>query len=189
MVPDFSPVQEFDGHLEPMVDQLRKALIWIYDNAKTEFGADPTRIYLSGFSSGGHLASVLLITDWALYSEELPVDLIKGAVLCSGMYDLLPVSLSARREYVNFTPETIEALSAIRHLDQITCPVVIAYGTEETPEFKRQAIQYHEMLQRSGVDVALLVGENYNHFEIIETLANPYGLLGRAALEQIQLDH
>jgi arylformamidase len=30
--------------------------------------------------------------------------------------------------------------------------------------------------------VQLVVGEQYNHFEIIETLANPYGLLGRAML-------
>ena len=33
----------------------------------------------------------------------------------------------------------------------------------------------------------LLVGEGYNHFEIIETLGNPYGLLGRAVVEQMQL--
>jgi arylformamidase len=31
------------------------------------------------------------------------------------------------------------------------------------------------------------VGEAYNHFEILETLANPYGLLGRAVLEQMNL--
>jgi len=30
-------------------------------------------------------------------------------------------------------------------------------------------------------------GENYNHFEFIETLANPYGTLGRAALAQMKL--
>jgi hypothetical protein len=30
--------------------------------------------------------------------------------------------------------------------------------------------------------VQLLVGENYNHVELPETLGNPYGLLGRAAL-------
>ena len=31
------------------------------------------------------------------------------------------------------------------------------------------------------------LGQNYNHFEILETMANPYGLLGRAALEQMRL--
>jgi arylformamidase len=35
--------------------------------------------------------------------------------------------------------------------------------------------------------VQLLVAEGYNHFEIPETLANPYGLLGRAALAQMNL--
>jgi len=31
------------------------------------------------------------------------------------------------------------------------------------------------------------VGENYNHFELPETLGNPYGLLGRAALDLMAL--
>jgi arylformamidase len=35
--------------------------------------------------------------------------------------------------------------------------------------------------------VTLLTGEGYNHFELHETLGNPYGLLGRAALEQMKL--
>ena len=33
----------------------------------------------------------------------------------------------------------------------------------------------------------LLVGEAYNHFEMLETLANPYGLLGHAVLGQMRL--
>jgi arylformamidase len=31
------------------------------------------------------------------------------------------------------------------------------------------------------------VGEGYNHFEIPETMASPYGLLGRAVLELMGL--
>ena len=38
-----------------------------------------------------------------------------------------------------------------------------------------------------GKPVQLLVGEGYNHFEIIETLGNPYGILGRAVLAQMEL--
>jgi hypothetical protein len=33
----------------------------------------------------------------------------------------------------------------------------------------------------------LIVGRGYNHFEMIETFANPDGLLGRAALELMKL--
>ena len=43
-------------------------------------------------------------------------------------------------------------------------------------------------MKAAGKPVELLVGEGYNHFEMLETLANPYGLLGRAALAQMKLD-
>lgn len=184
VVPDFSPVQTFDGDLRPMVAQLRAALIWIHQHAARTFGGNPDRIYLGGFSSGGHLAAVLLTTDWTRYSGT-PADLIKGGFLCSGMYDLEPVALSSRREYVEFTPEVVDALSPQRHLDRINAPLTIAYGTWETPEFQRQARDFTATLQAGGHPVTLLVGEGYNHFEMNETFGNPYGLLGRAALAGI----
>jgi arylformamidase len=39
----------------------------------------------------------------------------------------------------------------------------------------------------AGKPVELIVAEGYNHFEIFETLANPYGVLGRAALQLMNL--
>jgi arylformamidase len=65
--------------------------------------------------------------------------------------------------------------------------VLVAYGTCESPEFQRQARDFAAAVQTAGKPAQLLVGEGYNHFEIIETLSNPYGLLGRAVLEQMQL--
>jgi arylformamidase len=42
-------------------------------------------------------------------------------------------------------------------------------------------------VQAAGKPVRLIAGEGYNHFELLETLANPYGLIGRAMFEQMQL--
>ena len=42
-------------------------------------------------------------------------------------------------------------------------------------------------VKAAGKPVELLVGEGYNHFEVLEALANPYGLLGRAMLAQMKL--
>jgi arylformamidase len=80
-----------------------------------------------------------------------------------------------------------EALSPQRHLTQLTAPLIIAYGTLETPEFQRQACEFAAAATAAGKEVQLLVGEGYNHFEILETLANPFGLLGRAVLAQMGL--
>src|SRR5262245_39801788 len=63
VVPDFVSVDETRGDLTPMVEQVRRAVAWTIKNAAS-FGGDPSRVFLSGFSSGSHLAGVALLTDW-----------------------------------------------------------------------------------------------------------------------------
>ena len=183
VVPDFAPVQDLGGSLMPVAEQVRNAVAWIYRNAVT-FGGDPDRLYVSGFSSGGHLAGVVLTTDW-IKGFNLPPDIVKGGLCCSGMFDLEPVRLSARSSYIRFTDEMEQALSPQRHLDMLSAPVIVAYGTLETPEFQRQSRDFAAAVKTSGKAVRLIVGEGYNHFEMLETLADPGGFLGRAALDMM----
>lgn len=182
---DFNNVDEVGGDLLVMADQVRRAVAWVKRNAAS-FGGDPDRIYVSGTSSGAHLAGVVLTTDWQ-NDFALPTDTVKGGLCCSGMYDLYPVSLSARARYVKFNAELIERLSPLRHLDRLAAPVIVAHGTLETPEFQRQNREFAAAVQAAGKPVTLLVGQGYNHFEMFETLGNPYGLLGRAMLHLMNL--
>ncbi len=177
---DFDNVITTGGDLAPMADQVRRAIDFIYRNASS-FSGDPNRIFVVGHSSGAHLAAVALTTDWGALG--LPSDVLKGGIVCSGIFDLIPVSLSARRTYVNFTPQAKENLSPIRHIDRLSCPVLVAYGTHDTPEFQRQSREFASAAIQAGKNVELLVGDGYNHFELIETLGNPFGPLGRAALK------
>jgi arylformamidase len=181
---DFCNVEDTGGDLMPMAEQVRRAVAWVYRNAES-FGGDPDRLYLTGHSSGAHLGGCVVTTDWK--ASGLPANILKGALLVSGMYDLAPVRLSKRSAYVKFTDEVEHQLSAIRHLDRLSTPLLLAYGTCETPEFQRQTRDFYGAVKAAGKPVELLVAEGYNHFEIIETLANPYGLLGRAALAQMKL--
>ena len=185
VVPDFAWVQDVGGSLMVLADQVRRAAAWVSQNI-ARFGGDPNRLYLGGQSSGAHLAAVALTTDW-LRDFALPGDIIKGGVCISGMYDLTPVRLSARSRYVAFDDATVVELSPIRHLDRLQAPLVVAYGTCETPEFQRQNREFAAAVEAAGKPVRLVVGEHYNHFELPETLGNPYGLLGRAALDLMDL--
>jgi arylformamidase len=103
----------------------------------------------------------------------------------SGIYDLKPVRLSARSKFVAFTDEMEHELSAQRHIDRLNTPLVLCIGSLETPEFQRQSRDFVAAVKAAGKPAELLVGEGYNHFEMLETLANPYGLLGRAAFAQM----
>jgi arylformamidase len=181
---DFAGVEGTKGDLLPMADQVRRGVAWVYQNAKS-FGGDPNRLYVSGQSSGAHLGGCVVTTDWKEYG--VPNDIVKGALLCSGMYDLKPVRLSKRSEYVAFTDEIEDKLSSQRHLDRLNCPVIVSYGTYETPEFQRQNREFAAALKAAGKPVTLLVGEGYNHFEMAEMIGNPLSLLGSAVLEQMKL--
>jgi arylformamidase len=185
IAPDFAAVQDAGGSLMPMADQVRRAIAWVYRNAAS-FGGDPERIYVSGHSSGAHLAGVAVTTDWRK-DFGLPAGLIKGALLASGMYDLKGPRLSSRNTYVKFDDATEEALSPQRHIDRLSMPLIVAYGSLETPEFQRQSRDFAAAVKAAGKPVELLRCENYNHFELMETLANPYSPLAHAALGQMKL--
>jgi arylformamidase len=181
---DFINVEQANGDLIPMYEQVRRALAWTWRNAE-QFGGDRDRLYISAHSSGSHLAACVLTDGWR--EEGLPEDFCKGALLLSGMYDLAPVPLSKRSSYVKFTDAMVKKLSSQRHLDGLHTPLILAYGTCETPEFQRQTKDFFAAVQARGKPAELIVGEAYNHFELLETLANPYGLAGRAMLAQMGL--
>lgn len=184
LIADFINVEQAGGDLFPMYEQVRRAIAWAWRNAE-KFGGDRDRFYISAHSSGSHLAACVLTRGWR--EEGLPENFCKGALLLSGMYDLEAVRLSKRSSYVKFTGVMVEQLSPRRHLDGLHTPLILAYGTQETPEFQRQTREFFAAVQAAGNPAELIVGEAYNHFELLETLANPYGLMGRALLRQMAL--
>jgi arylformamidase len=185
VVPDFAWVQDVGGSLTPMADQVRRAVAWVYQNAGS-FGGDPQRLYVGGHSSGGHLAGVVVTTDWRK-EFSMPADMIKGGIILSGIYDLAPARLSVRSSYVKFDDAMVHALSPIHHIDQVAAPLIIAYGSYETPEFQRQSRDVAAAVKAAGKPVELMLAENYSHMEMPETLASPYGVTGAAALRMMKL--
>jgi len=182
---DFISVDAAKGDIGIMADQVRRAIAWTFKNAKN-FEGDPNRLYVGGHSSGGHLCGVALVTDWQK-DFGLPQDMIKGGLCMSGMYDLKPVRLSKRSSYVKFTDAMEESMSSQRQIEKLRTPIVVTYGTNETPEFQRQNRDFAAAVKAAGKPVELVEAPNFGHFEMCETLGNPYGPNGRAALKLMRL--
>jgi arylformamidase len=182
---DFVNVKETGGDLRPMAAQVRRAIAWVYQNA-ARFDGDAQRLYIGGHSSGGHLCAVALVTAWEK-DFGLPVDVVKGGLCMSGLYDLKPVRLSSRSSYVDISDEIEQALSPARHIERLRVPIVVTYGGNETPEFQRQNRDFAAAVKAAGRPVELVAAPDFNHFEMVESLGNPYGPNGRAALKLMGL--
>ena len=173
-----APQQTLTG----IVEENRRAIAWLYQHAD-KWGFDRERIYLSGHSAGAHLAMMLLQTDWP--GLGLPRDVIKGVCAVSGVYDLEPVRLSYVNEVVGMDTSEAERNSPIRHSLTNRCPVILAYGDDETGEFKRQTDEYGSILRDAGIPVTLSEIANRNHFDVILDLADANSWLSRQVFSQM----
>jgi arylformamidase len=182
---DFIQVDAANGDIRLMAEQVRRGIAWIYKSA-AGFGADTKRFYVGGHSSGGHLCGVALVTDWQM-DFALPADMITGGLLMSGIYDLKPARLSARSTYIKFDDAMEQSLSSMRHINMLPAPITVTYGTYETPEFQRQSRDFAAAVKAAGKPVELIEAPDFNHFEMCESLGNPYGPNGLAALKLMKL--
>jgi hypothetical protein len=114
-----------------------------------------------------------------------PIDVIQGCACISGCYDLHPVLLSARADYIKLIAEEAHALSPQRHVERLSCPFLVAYAEHDTEEFRRHSEDFAEALRRAGrLSIVLRVAE-INHFEIIELLPERSTVLFRAVLSHL----
>jgi arylformamidase len=182
---DFIAIKAANGDLRVMADQVRRAVAWVYKNGAS-FSGDPSRLYVGGHSSGGHLSGVTLVTDWSK-DYGVPDDIIKGGMCMSGMYDMKAVRLSKRGSYIKFDDDMESKMSSQRQIDLLRAPIIVTYGTNETPDFQRQNRDFAAAVKAACKPVELIAAPNYNHFEMNESLGNPYGPNGHAALAMMKL--
>jgi len=179
---EFTGVEEAHGRLLTLAEQVRRAIAWLYDHAM-EFGGDPNRLVL-GDILRARTSRVRSSRPTGRRSENRRTS--SRARCCAADIRFGPGEFIEAQRLRYFDEESLDALSPIRHLERIGVPVVVAYGTEETPEFQRQAREFAAALTARNKAVQLLVGIGYNHFDILESLANPFGMLGRAVLQLLE---
>ena len=179
----FTPIPPND--LDGLVAQVRDAIAWLYRNV-AEHGGDPERLHVTGHSSGAHLSAMLLSPGWT-GGLGLPDDVVKSVLCISGLYDLEPVRLSYRSEYLDLDDEAEQRLSPRRNLPARALPVTVACAERDPEEFRRQARAYDQALREAGIPGDFIDLAGHDHFSELHALADPTTPLGRAALGQMGL--
>jgi arylformamidase len=161
------------ARMDRIVDELRRSVGWLAEHLG-DYGADPTRLYVSGHSAGGHLTAM-----------TMALRAVRGGLAISGLYDLEPIRLNYLNEKLGLDPQEAERNSPLLHLPPMAGELVVAYGTKELPELCRQSIEYARAWIERGLAGHLLPVEGANHFTILEALADPQGALTRTLLDMI----
>ncbi len=166
------------------VRQTRAAIAWVYRNIM-RYSANPSKLYLSGHSAGGHLTAMALAHDWE--KEGLPRSLIKGATATSGVYDLDMVMRISVNEEVRMTPEIARQNNPFLHPPLADCPVLVAVGGNEPKGWQQMSEDYFKLCQDRGLNCQYLVIPGANHYSMSEHLADPNSPLTQAMFKQMGL--
>ncbi len=167
-----------DASLDTMVDQVRRAVAWLWQHV-ADHGGDPDRLFLAGHSSGAHLVGQCLTADWPT-DYGCPADAIKGALFISGLGDLEPVRLSYRNALLHLQAQDVGRLSLVHQRPTVSCPLIVAYADGDTAEFQRQTREVGHYWQAQGLPTQALVIPDRCHYQIVLDLAEADSVLCRS---------
>jgi len=172
-----------EASMDQMVDSCHRAIDWIYHHI-TDYHGDPAQLYLAGHSAGAHLSAMLMTTDWKPFN--LTNDLIKGACLISGLFNLMPIRLSDINDVLHLDTEEALRNSPVQYAPATHAPVSMVVGGDETPEFLDQSRELYNCW-KEHIPIELLEPEGINHYSIVETILDPESTLHRAIVRLLKI--
>ncbi len=164
-----------DAGMDRIVGEIRGGIAWLADNIARHRG-DPLRLYVSGWSAGGHL------TAMAMDDRR-----VRGGLAISGIYDLEPIRRNYLNEKLGLDVATARRNSPLFHLPESAGRLVVTVGGAELPELQRHSADYFAAWTAHGLAADFVALPGCNHFSALEELARPEGRLV-AALRQLVAD-
>ena len=157
-----------EARMDSIVREARTAMRWLHQNLAT-LGGDPTRLYVSGWSAGGHLTAMVM--DKAA---------VAGGLAVSGLFDLEPIRLCYLNDKLGLDAEEARRNSPLLNPPARAAKLIIAYGSDELPELKRQSNEFAAAWSGRGLPGQIIEVAGCHHYAVLEQLAQPDGLLAKA---------
>ncbi len=158
------------GHPAPLLDAQRA--LRIVRTRATEFGVDPARIGIMGFSAGGHLAS----TVGTHFDDGAPdsTDIIERAgsrpdfmILCYAVITLGEPSTHRGSQFnllgANADPELIRSLSNEKQVTEKTPPTFLFHTSGDAAVPPENSVVFYQALQKHKVPAELHIYQNGPH--------------------------
>ena len=149
--------------IDEIVEECKNAIEWLFMNA-SDLGYDNRKIILAGSSAGAHLVAMCVL-------DKLKIKIL-GNILVSGIYDIEPLIDTSIDEALSLSKDEAYRNSPLNFSLKNFPPTIVAWGENETEQFKKQSKILVNKLIDEGVPVRSLEVIGKNHFDIILDLAN-----------------
>lgn len=169
-----------------IMDEMRRAAAWLWHNA-ADLGVDRRRFQAIGHSAGGHLAAVLLATDWPKFDSALPAGMVRSGLLVSGLYDLEPLRHVSMHQDLRMTADQAKAWSPILTPPSAKVSAAAVWGALETAEFRRQTEEFAAVWNKAGTAVSAEAIPDRHHLNVIDDLGKPGSRLLQLSLKLLGL--
>lgn len=155
------------GQIPP---QICKSVAWIWHHSDA-LGVDRDSLFVMGHSAGGHLTALMMATDWPAYDAALPVDIVRGGIPISGLFELEPLVHTSINEGPQMDVAEARVESPTFRPPLTDAPQLVVVGGAETREFLRQSDGYVSKFQTDKRIMERYDVPDADHFDELERLA------------------
>ena len=98
----------------------------------------------------------------------------------SGLFDLEPIRLCYLNEKLGLDAEEARRNSPLLNLPMRAAKFIIAYGSDELPELKRQSHEFGAAWSAHGLPGQMIEAAGCHHYAVLEQLGRADGVLAKA---------
>ncbi len=167
--------------LNIIVKEAQECVEWIFKNIKT-YGGNPNNINLVGHSAGAHLVAMILTKKYT----KLPSNIIKSAVLISGIYQPEITRYISINSIIKLSKKNAEKTNVYNYNIINKTKALVVVGSLEPAAWISLSKNILKWLDLNKVEYNFLLAKNLNHFTIIRELSIKNSKIAKKVIAMIE---
>jgi len=148
-----------------------RAVVWAREHA-TEWGGDPSNLYVAGHSAGAHIAIMLALDEEYLAEAGGTRRWLRGAIGLSGPYDFLPFTEAYLNDLFG-PPSSYPRSQPINFVSADAPRLLLMHGTADRRVSVNNTRSLEKALHAAGAPVRAIYFEGASHGDLAAALSIP----------------